>query len=85
MKTTATYTITVTLPRTLMGKLMPILRMSEQVREVAGETWKELGVHLVSLPQQWLWLVSPDLRQANTEVFDSSRDSHLVYIRNTYT
>lgn len=53
---------TVTLPSTLMGRLMPTWRMRKpRLRGVAGETWKVLGFHVVTLLLQWLWLVAPDL------------------------
>lgn len=53
---------TVTLPSTLMGRLMPMWWMRKpRLRGVAGETWKVLGFRVVTLLLQWLWLVAPDL------------------------
>ena len=53
IKVTATYVVTVTLPRTPMRRRTPIMWMSKlRLGDVAGETWKVLGCHPGSLLQE---------------------------------
>lgn len=61
IKATTTYVATVTLPRTLVRRHMPILWMNKsRPKEAAGEMQKLLGSHSGSLLPQWLCLASSD-------------------------
>ena len=63
---------------------MPIAWMSKlRQGNVAGDTWKVLGFHLVSFLSSGSGCFLLIYFEANTEVFDSSRDNSLTHRRST--